>query len=97
MTERLDRLFEQLAAAPADRSLDFLDVEVGRAIGKRRSDARTASALAPIRVASIGLTLAMGVIAGGVSTAAATGAPRQPGAFPVAASLAPSTLLDGGR
>jgi hypothetical protein len=94
MDKRLDQLFEQLAAAPADRSLDFLDFEVGRAIGRRRGEARIASALAPVRVASVGLALAMGVTVGGVT---AIVAPLQPASFSMAANLAPSTLLDSGR
>ena len=97
MNERLDRLLDRLASAPADRSLDFLDVEVGRTINKRRNEARTASALAPVRVASVGLALAMGVTVGGVTAATAIVTPPQPGVFSMAADLAPSTLLEYGR
>ena len=97
MDERLDQLFERLAAAPADRSLDFLDFEVGRDIRRRRTEARAASALVPVRFASIGLALAMGVTVGGVIAATAIVAPHQPGAFAMAANLAPSTLLEDGR
>lgn len=96
MGARLDRVFEQLAARPADRSLESLDLEVVRAIRKRRSDARTASALAPVRIASVGMALAMGVAVGAV-TAAAIETPRQPGVSLMASRLAPSTLLDAGR
>lgn len=97
MDERLDQLFERLAAMPAERSLNLLDFEVGRAISKLRGAARAASALAPVRVASIGLALAMGVTVGGVTAATAIVTPRPAGAFSTAASLAPSTLLEDGR
>jgi hypothetical protein len=97
MDERLDQLLERLAATPAERSLNFLEFEVGRAISKQRGSAQTASALAPVRIASIGLALAMGVTVGGVTAATAIVAPRPAGAFSMAANLAPSTLLEDGR
>jgi hypothetical protein len=97
MEERLDHLFERMSATPADRSLDMLDLEIGRAISRRRREARTATALAPVRMASIGLALAMGVTVGGVTAATAIVAPPQPGAFALAGDLAPSALLEGAR
>ena len=97
MDKRLDQLLERLARTPADRSLDSLDIEVGRAIGRRRREVGTASALAPVRVASVGLALAMGVTVGGVIAATALVTPSEPGVFSLAASLAPSTLLADGR
>jgi hypothetical protein len=97
MEERLDQLFKRLATTPPDRSLDFLDVEVVRTIVKQRREARTTSALEPIRFASIGMALAMGVTVGGFTAANALTPASQPGAFPMAADLAPSSLLEGGR
>ena len=97
MSERLDLLIERLAAAPADRSLDGLEVDVGHGIGRRRAQARTAAALAPVGVASISLALAMGVTVGGLTAAVGATSPSHGDTFAVAADLAPSTLLDGGR
>ena len=95
MNERLDDLVERLAASPTDRSLDHLEAQVTRGIARRQAQARTAAALAPVRLASIGMALAMGVAVGGVTAASSMVGPRPPGAFGVAADLAPSTLLDG--
>ncbi len=95
MSERLDDLLGRLAAAPIDRRLDGLEADVGRAIRRRRADARTRTSLAPVRIASIGLALAMGITAGGVTAAVAMAQPRPAGAFSGAADLAPSTLLEG--
>lgn len=97
MDDRLDQLFERLAATPTDRSMDLLDLEIGRAIGRRRGETRTAAALAPVRMASVGMALAMGVTVGGVIAATAIGVPRQPGAFLLAGNLAPSALLEDAR
>lgn len=97
MEERLDQLLRRLATTPPDRSLDSLDIEVGRAIAKQRLEARTASALGPIRFASIGLALAMGVTVGGFTAANALTAAHRPGDFQMAADLAPSSLLEGSR
>ena len=97
MNDRLNRTLERLAETPTDRSLEFMEVEVSRGIGRWRGQARTASALASVRVASIGLALAMGVAFGGINAVTNSAAPRQVGAFAVAADLAPSTLLEGGR
>ena len=95
MNERLDHLVERLAASATDRSLDHFEAHVNRGIAERRTQARTASALAPIRVASIGLALAIGVTVGGIIAASSVPAPHPAGAFFAAADLAPSTLLDG--
>lgn len=95
MNERLDHLVDRLAAAPTDRSLEHFEAQVTRGIARRQAQARAAAALAPVRVASIGLALAMGVTVGGVTAASSMGAPRPAGAFGVTADLAPSTLLDG--
>lgn len=95
MSDRFDELVARLAASPMDRSLDGLDGEIGRSIADRRHDARTWAAMAPVRVASIGLALAMGVTAGGAVATSAIVAPHPYGTFSVAANLAPSTLLEG--
>ena len=95
MGERLDDLVARLAGAPTDRVLDDLEVEVGRSILLRRRDAQAISALAPVRIASIGLALAMGVTAGGAVAAAAMTRPTAYGTFSSSAHLAPSTLLEG--
>ncbi|HEY5410059.1 MAG TPA: hypothetical protein VIJ94_04965 [Caulobacteraceae bacterium] len=97
MNDRLDQLVEQLAASPTDRSLDDLQAQVSRGVAKRTVRLRTAAALAPVRVASIGLALAIGVAAGGLAAASSAAAPKPSGAFTVAAALAPSTLLDRGQ
>ena len=96
MSERLDYLVERLAALQTDRQLEHFDADVNRGITRWREEARTASALAPVRVASIGLSLAMGVTVGGVSAATAIAAPRHPAVLQMQAELAPSTLLEGG-
>ena len=97
MSERLDHLVERLGALPTDRSLEHFDAGVDRGIARWQAQTRTAKALAPVRVASIGLALAMGVTVGGVTAAASITAPRNAGGFPLAADLAPSTLLEGGE
>jgi hypothetical protein len=97
MSERLDDLIERLAAAPIDRRLDCLDSDVSRAVMLWQARARATRALAPVRVASIGLALAVGVAVGGVTAAASVSAPRGPNGFPPTADLAPSSLLEGGR
>jgi hypothetical protein len=95
MSERLDDLVARLAATAVDRPLDGLEAEIGRHIMIQRRDAGATAALAPVRVASIALALAMGVTAGGaVATAAITG-PQVYGTFSSSANLAPSTLLEG--
>lgn len=95
MTEQLDRLLSQLAAAPTDRNLDGLDLAVAHSIARRRAELQTSRALTPVRVASVGLALAIGVSAGSMVAASAATAPRQSSIFSTAAHLAPSTLLEG--
>ncbi|MEO8927736.1 MAG: hypothetical protein ABI306_11300 [Caulobacteraceae bacterium] len=97
MTKRLDDLLGRLAAEPIDRSLDRLQADIWRGVARRRAEARTAAMLAPVALASVGLALAMGVVVGGVTAVAKVAAPHGSSAFSVAADLAPSTLLEGGR
>lgn len=95
MNDRLDHLVERLAAAPTDHRLEHLEAQVGRGVAAQVAQTRAARALGPVRVASIGLTLAVGVTAGGLTAASSAALPRSADAFSVAANLAPSTLLEG--
>jgi hypothetical protein len=95
MTRDLDDWIAELAAAPADRSLAGLEASVGRAIAVRRREARTLQLLAPVRLATLGLALAMGVTAGGAAAMAVIRTPPPAGPFAAATLLAPSTLLEG--
>ena len=97
MREDLDRLMTQLAAGGAHRSLDGLEHTVMSAVRRRREDRSAAKALAPIRLASVSLALAIGVTAGGMAAAITLLEPRQLSPLSTEAHLAPSTLLDGGR
>jgi hypothetical protein len=97
MSERLDDLVGRLAASPTDRSLDGFDAEVSRGVAQWSARARTTAALKPIRFATIVAALVIGVVGGGVTAAGAIAAPDAPNVFSLAAHLAPSTLLDGGR
>ena len=95
MTLNIDDLVGRLAAQPLDRSLDGLELEISRGIARQRADLKASAALAPVRVASIGLALAMGVTAGGLAAASTISTPQQFSTFSVSAHLAPSTLLEG--
>ena len=95
VSEGLDHLFARSAAAPIDRSLAGFEAEVGRAIRRRRAEARIVSALGPVRFASIGLALAIGVTVGGVATKLSIGASHSAEFFSAAGDLAPSSLLEG--
>ncbi|HEX7760081.1 MAG TPA: hypothetical protein VF459_11290 [Caulobacteraceae bacterium] len=102
MTDRLDFLLGKLAAAPADRSLDQFEVEVGRGVIRHRRQASTARALSPVRYAAVGLALVMGLAGGGMTAAMglSTGnlaAPRHAGVLSGGTELAPSSLLEGSR
>lgn len=95
MTLNIDDLVDRLATQPLDRSLDGLEGDISRSIARRRADLKTGAALAPVRVASVGLALAMGVTAGGLAAAGSVSTPQQFSTFSVSAHLAPSTLLEG--
>ncbi|WP_426030172.1 hypothetical protein [Caulobacter sp. DWP3-1-3b2] len=97
MTLNIDDLIERLASQPLDRSLEGLEWDVARGIARRSADLKTGAALAPVRVASIGLALAIGVTAGGLAAASTVSAPQQLSTFSVSAHLAPSTLIEGSR
>ena len=95
MKDSLDDWMASLAAAPADSPLDRLEAEIGRDIAARRRDARTVKAIAPLRLAAVGLALAMGVTAGGAVAMAAIQKPHPAGPFAAGTQLAPSALLEG--
>ncbi len=96
MSERLDALMASLAASQVDHDLNNLEGAVERRIAARRRELKATAALTPIRVASVGLALAVGVTAGG---AVAGGLARQTpslASYSAGAYLAPSSLLEGG-
>jgi hypothetical protein len=97
MGERLDELLDRLATSSADPRLDGLEESIGRKIAERRRDARMAVTLAPVRVASVAIALALGVTAGGAAATTALMTPKAYGTFSAGAHLAPSTLLEGGE
>lgn len=95
MRDEMDHLMARLAAFGPERSLDGFEQAVLRGVAQRREDIRATNALAPIRMASVGMALAIGVTAGGVAAATNVSQPRQLSPFSMAAHLAPSTLLEG--
>ena len=97
MSDRLDELVGRLAGSPPDRSLDGFEAEIGRSIARRRRDLKDAALLAPVRVASVGLALAMGVTAGGAAATASLLKPQPLSVFSSSAHLAPSNLFEGGE
>jgi len=97
MPDQLDDLLNRLAREAPDASLEGLEDAVLRGVSRHRDALRAARALAPVRVASIGLALAVGVTAGGMAAAATLAGPDGFDTFSSSAHLAPSTLLEGGR
>jgi hypothetical protein len=95
MTGDLDQLLMRLAAAPIDRALEGLEAQIGRDIAARRGEAEIARALAPVRFATVGLALAIGVTAGGTAATMAAHHASAHGPFAAMTQLAPSTLLEG--
>ncbi|MFZ3008271.1 MAG: hypothetical protein WA047_19065 [Phenylobacterium sp.] len=95
MRDDLDHLMSRLADARPERSLDGFEHVVLQGVARRRDDIQAARALAPIRVASIGVALAIGVTTGGMAAASTLTQPPQVSPFSTAAHLAPSTLLEG--
>lgn len=95
MRDDMDQLMARLAAGSPERSLDGFEQAVLRDLAQRREDIRATNALAPIRMAAVGMALAIGVTAGGVAAATNVGQPRQFSPFSTTAHLAPSTLLEG--
>lgn len=95
MANDLDHMLAQLARQPLDVSLDGLEARVLAAVESRREEARASRALVPIRAASVGLALALGVTAGGMAAATTLSQPHRFDTFSTGAHLAPSTLLEG--
>jgi hypothetical protein len=96
MSHELDNLLAGLAMSGPDRSLAGLEARVLNGIARRREAARANARLAPLRVASVGIAMALGVTAGGMAAATTVTQPRQVSTFSPGAHLAPSTLLEGG-
>ena len=94
MSNDLDHLLARLAANDGSGP-DGLEAAVMQGIARRRKDLRKAKALAPVRAASVGLALAVGVAAGGMEAAATLSRPAGLDTFSITARLAPSTLLVG--
>ena len=95
MRDDMDHLMGRLATTRPERSLDGFEHAVLHGISQRREEIQTARALAPVRVASIGMALAIGVTTGGMAAATTFSQPLQVSPFSAAAHLAPSTLLEG--
>jgi hypothetical protein len=97
MAHELDDLLNRLAHEAPDVSLEDLEDAVLRGVARRRDALRAARAMAPVRVASVGLALAVGVAAGSMAAATTLAGPHRFDTFSSSAHLAPSTLLDSGR
>ena len=74
---------------------ESLDQAILATIAGRREDRRVSRMLAPVRVLSIGLAMAIGISAGGLAAVTAAAEPRQFSTFSSTPHLAPSTLLEG--
>jgi len=97
MTNDLDRMLARLAQDGGAAPLDGFETAVLDGLAQRRESLRSAKALAPVRAASVGLALVVGVAAGGMAAATTISEPRRLDTFSSAAHLAPSTLLAGGE
>lgn len=97
MADDLDRLLARLADVPDAPALAGLEDAVVRDLRRRRQAAAATRALAPVRAASLGLAVALGVAAGGMAAATTLSDPRGFDSFSASARLAPSTLLEGQR
>lgn len=94
MSHDLDQLLSRLAAAKVAMPGN-LEQAILATIASRRDDRRLSCVLAPVRVASIGLAMAIGISAGEFAAVTATAEPRQFSTFSSDPHLAPSTLLEG--
>jgi hypothetical protein len=97
MNDRLDQLLAQMANDPSDRNLDSFELEVAGEIRRLRVQKFTSAAITPVRFASVGMALAVGVTVGGVVARRNITTPPPLSPFAVAADLAPSTLLESRR
>ncbi len=95
MRDDLDHLMSRLTDGRPERSLDGFEHVVLQGVAKRREEIQAARALTPVRVASIGVALAIGVTTGGMAAASTLMQPPQVSPFSTVAHLAPSTLLEG--
>jgi hypothetical protein len=97
MSNELDNLLAGLAVSGPDHLLGGLEARVLNSIARRREEERANARLAPLRVASVSMAMALGVTAGGMAAATTLTQPPQLSTFSADAHLAPSTLLEGGR
>ncbi|MEO8313397.1 MAG: hypothetical protein ABI645_01265 [Pseudomonadota bacterium] len=95
MTAKLDDLLGRLRSAQADRSLDAIESEVLNRISASRRHRRAQGALAPVQLATVGLSLLFGLTVGAVLAGTAPSHARTTALFDSVARLAPSTLLEG--
>ncbi|WP_299003607.1 hypothetical protein [uncultured Caulobacter sp.] len=94
MSDKLDQLFTALRDQPLE-ALPDLEGRVWARIDSWRERRRAASALAPLRAASVVAALGLGVVGGSLAANAAARTPPEISAFAVDVHLAPSTLLVG--
>ncbi|MBL8772395.1 MAG: hypothetical protein JNK30_13520 [Phenylobacterium sp.] len=95
MANDLDHMLARLAQLTPAASLDGFEEGVLAGLARRREEARASRALTPIRAASVGMALALGVTAGGMAAATTLSEPHRFDTFSTGAHLAPSTLLEG--
>ncbi len=95
MTSRLETALRDLRAAPLDRDLSQLEPGVWRRIDQVRRAVDADLRAMPLRTATVLLAMGIGAVVGGAHAAEARATPPEISAFEVAATLAPSTLLDG--
>jgi hypothetical protein len=93
MADDLDYLLGALARAPADHSLAGLESGVLRGVAESREARRALRALAPVHLAMVGVSVAIGLTAGGMAGLARPPAAAEPSILVASLSLAPSTLL----
>lgn len=94
MNDNLDDLFAALRRQP-HADLSGVEVQVWNRIAAGRERRRAASALVPLRAASVVAALGLGVVGGSLAASAAARTPPEVSAFSLNAHLAPSTLLGG--
>ncbi|WP_068874027.1 MULTISPECIES: hypothetical protein [unclassified Phenylobacterium] len=95
MSDGLDRMLAELAAAPSELAFENIETAVLRRIGVLRQEARMVRELVPVRVASLVLALAMGVTTGAALAASAMLTPTPYAVLSSVGHFAPSTLLEG--
>ena len=93
MTDPVDQLLQELAARPSDVRLQGLEATLAGRIARRRRARATRHRLVPFQIATVSLSLLIGVTVGIVSSRGA--ATRSASLFESVARLAPSSLLEG--